>query len=205
MREFKVIKNFFKIQKANQMARLMEELYFKDTYRAPDSICQLSPAFYGIFNDEMAEALGQIEEIVDLKLYPVYTYARLYQENEYMRPHVDREGAEISISITLDYDKSPWPIYILDSNKQVNEIILDKGDAVVYKGQDLVHFRHPMVHQKYQHQAFFHYVNQQGSFANQKYDKHSKLLTSEEAKSLNFPDWTDEKYKQGKIKINSFN
>lgn len=194
--KYKIIKNFFDKEKCLSMARHLENLLQKGTYRAPDSQCKLSPAFYGIFNNEFLEITDRLEREIGQELYPVYTYARIYQENDYLLPHFDRPGAEISFTLTLDYDKFIWPFWLQDENNIFQSILLDIGDILVYKGCEVSHFRHPMQGQDFQHQAFFHFVNKHGEFTHLKYDQRATMLTSQEAESWNFPDWSDDKFRK---------
>lgn len=193
MREpYKVIKNFLPKEQCNLMARKLEDLLIRNIYRAPDDQCKLSPAFYGIFNNELDEIRSKLESEINEELYPCYSYARIYQENEYLKPHFDRPGAEISITITLDYDKFIWPFWFQKIDGDFEEILLDIGDGLVYKGAEISHFRHPMHGQEFQHQTFFHYVRKDGRFTHLKYDEREKLLTNEQAEAWNFPEWRDQ-------------
>ena len=160
---YKLEKFFIPKEQCYSMARKMEELLQKRIYRSPDGQCRLSPAWYGIFNDELEFFRYKVEEIVGYKLHPVYTYGRLYQENDYLLPHFDRPGAEISLTITLDYEKFVWPIY-LQNETGFTEFSIDVGDALIYEGSRISHLRHPMSGQNFQHQAFFHYVKNGGEF-----------------------------------------
>jgi hypothetical protein len=75
---------------------------------------------------------------------------------------------------------------------RVTSIDLDIGDVLLYKGTEVMHFRHPMQEQQFQYQAFFHYVRKQGNYANYKYDLHNNLPSNIEAEEQNFPEWTDQ-------------
>jgi len=193
---YKIIKGLIDKNVCLAMARRLEQLLVNDIYRPPDSQCKLSPAFYGVFNDELEHYRSAIENAIDAKLYPVYTYSRIYQEGEYLLPHFDRPGAELSLTVTLDYDKFIWPIWFQDDNGAFQEVILDIGDALIYKGSLISHFRHPMHGQDFQHQTFFHYVYADGPFNHLKYDERTKLLSNKESELWNFPDWSDDKFRQ---------
>ena len=187
---YKILKNFFEKSKCLSMADKLNDLFKRGIYRNPDPLCTLSPAFYGIFNDELVEIQKNIETAVGEELYPCYSYARIYQENDSLPPHIDRPSCEISITLTLNYEKQPWPFWVLN-NGQVSCIDLDIGDALLYKGTEVMHFRHPMQHQQFQYQAFFHYVKKHGNYTNYRYDLDEQLISSMEAEEHNFPDWTD--------------
>ena len=155
----------------------------------------MSPAFYGIFNDEMIEIQKNIETLVGEELYPCYSYARIYQKHDILPPHTDRPSCEISLTVTLNYEKHTWPFWLIDRG-QVTSIELDIGDMLLYKGTEVMHFRHPMQGQEFQYQVFFHYVKKQGNYANYKYDLNTNLLSNLEAEEQNFPDWTDQNFQK---------
>lgn len=192
---YKVVKNIIPKDECNRMARKLEELLVNGIYRSPDPLCPTSPAFYAIFNDELEKYRSKIEKEAGEDLLPVYTYARIYQENEFMPPHTDRPGAEISITITLDYDKFIWPIYIQKNNTEFEEVVLDIGDGLLYQGSIAAHMRHPMIGQEFQHQTFFHYVRKNGEFSHLANDHRKALLSNKEAEKWNFPEWDDNKFK----------
>jgi hypothetical protein len=196
---YKLIKGVFSKDKCLQMARTLEDLMQRGIYRAPDDQCKSSPAFYGIFNNELAEVLPRIQEEISEELLPCYTYARIYQEHEYLKPHFDRPGAEISMTITLDYEKYIWPFCFQKTDGDFEEVLLDIGDALVYKGAEVSHFRHPMIGQSFQHQTFFHYVRKHGNYSHLKFDEREQLLTNLEAEKWNFPEWKDHNFMQDPI------
>jgi hypothetical protein len=195
---YKLEKSFIPKEQCYLMARKMEKLLQKGIYRSPDDQCKLSPAWYGIFNDELDFFRSRVEEIVGYELCPVYTYGRIYQENDYLLPHFDRPGAEISLTITLDYEKFVWPIY-LQNETGFSEFLIGVGDALIYEGSKVSHLRHPMNGQSFQHQAFFHYVKKEGEFDFLKFDERDRLLTSKETEVWNHPEWSDKLFKQGLI------
>lgn len=190
-----ILRNFFEKDKCLSMARHLDDLLQKEIYRNPDTQCKLSPAFYGVFNDELAEVLEKIETLVGEAMYPCYSYARIYQEGDLLLPHVDRPGAEISFTLTLDYEKYIWPFWLQDTN-EFKSVELDIGDAVLYQGPKVSHFRHPMHGQEFQYQAFFHYVRKYGDYCHLKYDERDNLLTSKEAELWNFPEWSDQEFRK---------
>jgi len=188
---YKILKNLFERDKCSEMTAKLNNLVERGIYRNPDPLCKLSPAFYGIFNDQLTSIQKRVEEEVGEELYPCYSYARIYQENDSLPPHTDRPSCEISLTVTLGYEKHIWPIYLLTSG-HISGIDLDIGDALIYKGTEVMHFRHPMQGQKYQYQVFFHYVRKNGPYADYRYGLDERLITAQEAESQNFPQWTDQ-------------
>jgi hypothetical protein len=60
---------------------------------------------------------------------------------------------------------------------------MDVGDAIIYKGQEKVHWREPYKEGKWQAQVFLHYVDANGPNAEWKYDKRPKLSHHKQSKT----------------------
>lgn len=137
-----------------------------------------------VFNNLLVYCLPHIEKITGLQLYPTYSYARLYSNNDELPIHTDKESCEISATITLGFDEKGWAIYMSDhSNGENNqEIIMNTGDVVIYKGIEKYHWRNKLKNQ-WHAQVFLHYVDKNGQYADWKYDKkeslNEKLLNNE--------------------------
>lgn len=107
------------------------------------------------------------------KLYPTYYYDRFYFKGQELKKHVDRDACEISVSLhisnNLNYD---WPIYF-QQDEEIIECICNPGDAVLYKGREIIHWRDPMKgnSKSYFHQIFLHYVRANGHFLQHAYDR----------------------------------
>ena len=146
-----------------------------------DSQCPLSEAVHGaqIFDNLLEAMLPYFEQQLGLKLYPTYSYARLYnQQGEELKNHRDRPACEISATITLGFEGDVWSIYMGDDEDKtlnVNKIDMEIGDAVMYRGMDKWHWREPYSEGKWQAQVFLHYVDQNGPHAEWKYDKRESL------------------------------
>jgi len=100
-----------------------------------------------------------MEKTTGLKLYPNYTYARIYKPGDELKRHKDRFSCEISTTLNLGGDK--WPIYIEPSQKEGMKgvsVNLKPGDMLVYKGNILEHWREPFKGKDCA-QVFLHYNN----------------------------------------------
>ena len=100
-----------------------------------------------------------MEKITKLKLYPAYSYARIYNKGNVLNRHMDRPSCEISTTINLGGD--PWPIYLEPSGKLGKKgikIDLKPGDMLVYRGCDLEHWRDEFKGELCS-QVFLHYNN----------------------------------------------
>ena len=101
----------------------------------------------------------KMEEATGLKLYPAYTYARIYKKGDELKRHKDRFSCEISTTMNLGGDD--WPIYLEPSGevgKKGIKVDLKPGDMLVYSGCELEHWRNKF-RGKECIQAFLHYNN----------------------------------------------
>ena len=147
-----------------------EEMFgvFGDT-QCPDS--------YSHYSDIAMETLllltlPVMEKETGLKLYPTYSYARVYTKGNKLKKHKDRFSCEISMTLNLGGDS--WPIYIepnqklgtyhengsyIASDSKGVKVSLSPGDMLVYKGNLLEHWREPFKGEDCV-QVFLHYNNQ---------------------------------------------
>lgn len=133
----------------------------------PGCVCQKA-------NDLMLDSVlktckSKVEELTGLNLLPTYSMARIYTNGNELKKHVDRPACEISVTIKLsDSTNYNYPIYMGG-----NEVILSDGDAVIYKGMEVTHWREKCdANEKYYlGQLFLHYVNSTGLHSEYQYDK----------------------------------
>ena len=100
-----------------------------------------------------------MEKTTGLKLYPAYTYGRVYKKGDILKRHKDRFSCEISTTMNLGGDD--WPIYLEPSgelNKKGIKVDLKPGDMLVYRGCDLEHWREKFKGKECV-QVFLHYNN----------------------------------------------
>ena len=113
-----------------------------------------------------------MEKATGLKLYPAYTYARIYKKGDELKRHKDRFSCEISTTMNLGGDD--WPIYLspnenvgIPDGKKITTISqakgirvdLKPGDMLVYRGNICEHWR-DRFDGKDCAQVFLHYNNQ---------------------------------------------
>ena len=101
-------------------------------------------AHYGsiVMDTLLLKCQPSMEKATGLKLYPAYTYARIYKKGDELKRHKDRFSCEISTTMNLGGDD--WPIYLEPSgkeNKKGVKVDLKPGDMLVYRGCDLEHWR----------------------------------------------------------------
>lgn len=116
-----------------------------------------------------------MEKIVGRLLWPTYSYMRIYERGNELRPHQDREACEFSVSVTLAAATSDsWPLKFRTRAGEERSIDLAPGDAVIYRGGLLEHWRDPLT-AEWHMQAFMHFVDRDGPYAEWKYDKRADL------------------------------
>ena len=105
------------------------------------------PNTFSHYSDLVMETLlmklkNLMEKEIKLKLYPSYSYARIYKKGDELKRHKDRLSCEISTTLFLGGDK--WSIYLEPSgelNKKGLKIDLEIGDMLIYKGCVVEHWR----------------------------------------------------------------
>jgi len=111
-----------------------------------------------------------MEKETGLELFPTYSFWRLYTFGADLKNHKDRPSCEISVTIMVGSDGTPWPIYMED--QPVN---LEPGDACIYRGCELNHRREEF-QGDWHSQIFLHYVDKKGPYADYKFDKRFRIV-----------------------------
>ena len=107
----------------------------------------------------MLKCQPKMEEVTGLKLYPAYTYARIYKKGDELKRHKDRFSCELSTTMNLAGDD--WPIYLEPSGetgKKGVKVDLKQGVMLVYSGCELEHWREKFKGKECV-QVFLHYNN----------------------------------------------
>jgi hypothetical protein len=132
-----------------------------------------APETYSCYADFAMETLlikchEQMEKITGLKLYPAYSYTRMYKKGDVLDRHKDRFSCEISTTMNLGGDN--WPIYLDPTNTHIpredepykvignkgTKINLNPGDMLIYSGCALEHWREKFTGNECA-QVFLHY------------------------------------------------
>lgn len=103
------------------------------------------PGSFAIYGDILMETLMKkfiiyFQRLLNLNVVPTYSYARIYKRDDVLLPHKDRPACELSMTLNLGGDE--WPIY-LKSGKKIVRTDLKPGDCLIYKGEELEHWRDP--------------------------------------------------------------
>lgn len=140
--------------------------YTYGDYQSPNSFSVYGAPF---FESLAIQLKNKVSDIVNLDLYPTYTYARIYYNGAILNPHRDRSSCEYSLTLCID-STDIWDFHIKNRDGIENVVKLNPGDICVYSGCDLEHWRNPYKG-KMQMQCFLHYVNSNGLYKEFKYDK----------------------------------
>ena len=128
-----------------------------------------------------------LEKDLGVELFPTYYFERFYYAGSDLKRHTDRGACEISVTLQISSNTDPWPIYFKKPDGSESCAIMNNGDAVLYKGCKIEHWRDKLKsrYNKYQryfrrlmkkgddtyhHQIFFHYVSAQGENVHHAFD-----------------------------------
>jgi len=115
-----------------------------------------------------------LSKTINCELYPTYSYLRIYVKGAVLAKHVDRPSCEVSATLPISYDcPGIWPLYI-EARENVTRVELEPGDALIYKGIELPHWREAFEGER-QVQVFLHYVKKHGDYSEYKYDERPHL------------------------------
>ena len=135
---------------------------------------------YDMHGDSLTEAvllkkLPLVSRICGKELYPTYSYVRIYQEGNVMERHVDRPSCEISLTVNIFTKENRSIFYVEDLNSNVKEFDIEPGDALMYLGEKIYHWRKPIEKDQFLVQFMLHYVDKNGKNKDYKYDKRPNL------------------------------
>ncbi len=135
-----------------------------------DVQCPLSQSFYNspIMDKLLQDMTKNMERLTGIKLFKTYSYWRMYKEGETLLPHTDRPACEISVTLCIGGD--PWDIFIKGYDGVETRLSQKPGDALIYRGCDLLHWREEFEGDKHA-QVFLHYVDKNGPNKEHKDDK----------------------------------
>ncbi len=136
------------------------------------------------YGDPLMEVLLErllplIEAQVGKKLWPTLSFYYTYRHQHELPKHTDRSSCEYVASICLGADANfleqhgTWPL-MLELDGQSSAVSLERGDVLIFKGYETVHWRQPYEGQWFV-SAIFAYVDQAGPMAFQKFDQRSRL------------------------------
>ena len=134
-----------------------------------------------------------IEQNVGKKLWPTYSYFRIYDKGDDLKIHKDRPSCEYTVALCLGADPSnePYEIFVgeednnsdykyYNSKNEYNRYRIDNkfamtpNNALIFKGMEKIHWREKCKHDYFM-TVFLHYVDQEGPYTAYKFDKRNML------------------------------
>ncbi len=144
---------------------------------APDPVVPNSFLVYGdaTFDVLLGSLTDDVSEWAGRSLLPTYSFARLYGPGSSLRRHRDRAACEYSVSVTLlSEGDEPWPLWIESPPDAATAVELGCGDAVLYQGTKLTHWR-DSIDERWHAQLFLHWVDADGPWASLHLDGRDQL------------------------------
>lgn len=153
------------------------------------------------YKDYFAETIldlstSVVSQNVNKKLFPTYSFLRIYDKGSDLPIHVDRPSCEYTVALCVGAlpDDKPYEIFVGEADDSSDyKYFNDKRDlvplkinykfpmftnnALIFKGMDNLHWREKCSHDHFM-TIFLHYVDQEGPHSEYKYDK-KKFLGSE--------------------------
>jgi len=150
------------------------------------------------YGDYFMETLMQasvpvVEQNVGKKLWPTYSFLRVYDKGSDLKIHTDRPSCEYTVALCLGADPidKPYEIFVGEEDENSDYKYYDKegnfnryriehkfpmlpNNAVIFKGMDKIHWREMCTHDHYV-TVFLHYVDQEGEYKEYKFDKRDRL------------------------------
>ena len=125
------------------------------------------PYLFGHHNEPLAVWLHHhltslVARVVAAPVKPSYAFVAVYGEGGELQRHTDRAQCEYTLSIaagarTPSGGQTVWPLYLDTAGGRV-EARLAVGDAVLFKGREIPHFREPLVGAVTSTSLLVHYV-----------------------------------------------
>jgi Sulfotransferase family len=110
------------------------------------------------FHHQLTAYVGRV---VGERVKPSYAYVAAYREGAVLERHVDREQCEFTVSLLIDEDPadgcSAWPLYF-DTPTGTTSVEQAVGDAVLFRGPALPHYRDRLGEGRRSTSLLFHYV-----------------------------------------------
>ena len=173
-----LIKNFIDVHTVKIVSIYMENKIRRSEWELlgeKDPTTQL--AYY---SDPLIETILQlnlplVSKTCGKELDPTYSYMRVYQPGEELKPHMDRSSCEISVTVNIASKGTPSPIWMQYKNLEAYAFTLNPGDAIVYKGCEAKHWRNPLKADQLNVQFMLHYVDKHGPCSKNKFDMRPNL------------------------------
>jgi len=104
-----------------------------------------------------------VSDLARRVVVPSYNYLALYQGGAVLDPHTDREACEYTISLCIDATPDPqthgaWPLHLMTADGEVS-LTQGIGDALLFRGRYLPHWRDQLPEGYTSSSILFHFVD----------------------------------------------
>jgi hypothetical protein len=112
------------------------------------------------FHRQLAQALC---DAAGAWIVPSYSYVTAYQAGADLPPHTDREQCEYTLSLAIDATpepaaQAPWPLWV-QTHEGAIAVWQHLGDALLFRGRYLPHWREQLAWDQTACNILFHYVD----------------------------------------------
>lgn len=159
-----VVNNFISANTAQRFAKRMKHYYDSNIFKDGDPQAPNSFSWYCLNYELLEDCTEHMCELTGKNLEPAYDYCRIYTKGEVLKPHKDRPSCEYSVTVNLKNVGEGWEFHWTGGST-----LMQPGDAVIYKGCDLEHWR-GVNPSEYVYQSFLHYVDMDGPYAENAYE-----------------------------------
>ena len=171
-----LVKGFIDPQSVQTISRYMEYSLKNNQYdRVSDNYSKFARYADPLMETILYNSKEEVETITGLSLEPTYAYARVYIKGDELPAHTDRPACEISLTVNIATVGKNWPIWMEVSGHAPISMLLEPGDAVVYKGCEVKHWREKAMDTELTAQFMLHYVDKNGPFTAYKWDTRPSL------------------------------
>ncbi len=173
--KFKKIENFITKDEISLLSTYCRMIHTNNIYNfdlAEQNNSNTGDTFlYGdpIMDSLLLKKQSVVEKECGKKILPTYSFWRDYTKFADLKKHKDRGSCEISVTLKIGGDDIDWPIFM-----DGTPINLKKGDAAVYLGREVLHWRDEYQGDG-QFQCFLHYVDADGKYKDYHVDKRSNF------------------------------
>lgn len=173
---YEIIRNFITIEEAEKMTLNISEQVKSNIDVIRDTQVPDADSLYNLKSgiELLVNKNKEISSLVDESLLPTYCYSRIYKNGCELTKHIDRPECEVSVTVHLDGDEK-WDLYIENHEKEEVCITLNKGDAIVYLGTEMPHWRNKYTGKSYI-QTFLHYVRLDGEYGDRFFDINARRI-----------------------------
>ncbi|MBT8422612.1 MAG: hypothetical protein HKN56_07085 [Gammaproteobacteria bacterium] len=114
---------------------------------------------------------SHISDITELDLLPSMSVARMFEKGDKVGRHIDGPTNEINCTLCIDRD-SPWYLHF-ENEKVAAKVDLLPGQAVLYRGNELFHWREKYTGSNHV-QVIFGYVLKGGAHEDRAFERRGR-------------------------------